>query len=98
MSKKKNMELKIYELLGIKTFRKLAFKLRDIFILPFTLKMTKEERQNLLYERPSNYIMKKGNGIKDLQDFKKQLLLNTGIHLWALSVCIPSFLRAISYA
>lgn len=93
--RKNNIELKIYELLGIKKFRKMAFKLRDILSLPFTIAMTKEERHKLLYEDPSNYIMKKGNGVKDLQDFKKQLLLNAGIHLWALSTCVPGFLKVI---
>ena len=35
--------------------------------------------------------MKKGHGIQDLRDFKKMLLLNTCIHIWALSNLIPKF-------
>ena len=93
--KENNIELKIYEFLGIKTFRKMAFKLRDFLFLPFTFKMTKEKRHKLFYEEPSNYIMKKGNGIKDLQDFKKQLLINARIHLWFLLTCLPNFLKVI---
>ena len=44
MSKKENdIELKIYELLGIKTFKKMAFKLRDFVFLLVNFKMTKED-------------------------------------------------------
>ena len=95
--KRKNIELKIYELLGVKTFRKMAFKLRDTLFWPILkiARLSKEERHEVLYEQPSNYIMKKGHGIKDFKDFKKQLLFNAGIHIWALSVCMPNFLKVI---
>lgn len=96
MNKKgKNIELKIYELLGVKIFRKMAFGLRDTLAFPLTLKMSKEERKKFLYNTASNYIMKKGNGLQDLRDFKKQLWLNAGIHIWALSLCLPNFLKVI---
>ncbi len=96
MNKKdKNIELKIYELLGIKTFRKAAFKFFYVLFIPFSLDMTKEERYRLIYKTPNNYIMKKGNGLQDLQDFKKCLLFNVGIHSLALFVCIPYFLEII---
>lgn len=39
--------------------------------------------------------MKKGHGIQDLRDFKKQLLFNAGIHIFSLITCIPSFLNVI---
>ena len=93
--KEKNIELKIYELLGVKTFRKIVFKLCYISMIPFTRHMTREERYNSIYNTPSNYNMKKGHGIQDLRDFKKQLLLNAVIHLSALIACIPSFLNVI---
>lgn len=96
MNKKdKNIELKIYELLGVKTFRKLVFKLFYISIIPYTRHMTREERYNSIYNTPSNYNMKKGHGIQDLRDFKKQLLLNAIIHIFALMTCIPNFLNVI---
>ena len=62
MNKKgKNIELKIYEWLGIKTFRKIVFKFNYIILIPFTFRMTKEERWNLIHNTPSNYTMKMGN-------------------------------------
>lgn len=93
--KEKNIELKIYELLGVKTFRKLVFKLLYISIMPYTRHMTREERYNSIYNTPSNYNMKKGHGMQDLRDFKKQLLFNAGIHIFGLIACIPSFLNVI---
>lgn len=42
MKKNKNLEMKIYELLGVKIFRKIAFSLASIISLPKKRKMTKE--------------------------------------------------------
>ena len=93
--KVKNIELKIYELLGIKVFRKMAFGLYKAIGLPFTIFMSKEARRKI-YSSPSNYNMKKGHGLQDLRDFKKMLLLNTSIHIWALSLCLPHFFKVIA--
>ena len=41
---KNKIELKIYELLGIKTFRKMVFGFCKLIALPFTLLLPKEER------------------------------------------------------
>lgn len=84
----KNKELKIYELLGVKTFRKLVFGFCNLLMF----KKTKEEREEIL-NSVSNYKMKKGNGLQDLRDFKKQLLFNTKFHIGALLVCVPTFLK-----
>ena len=43
MKKNKNLEMKIYELLGVKIFRKIVFSLASIISLPKKRKMTKEE-------------------------------------------------------
>ena len=47
MKKNKNLEMKIYELLGVKIFRKIAFSLASIISLPKKRKMTKEELLDL---------------------------------------------------
>ena len=95
MKKNKNIEMRIYELLGVKVFRKMAFGLYKILGFPFTIFMSKEERKKF-YSTPNNYNMKKGHGIQDLRDFKKMLLLNTCIHIWALSNLIPEFSNIFS--
>lgn len=81
--KNKNLELRIYEFLGIKIFRKMAFILMKVLNYPFTIKMSKEQRKNF-FNSIINYRMKKGNGLQDLRDFKKMLILNASIHTYAL--------------
>lgn len=93
--KEKSFELKIYELLGVKIFRKIVFGLYKILGFPFTIFMSKEERKKA-YNTPNNYNMKKGHGIQDLRDFKKWLLFNTCVHAFALGYCIPIFLKVVS--
>ena len=95
MKKNKNVEMRIYELLGVKTFRKMAFALRDKIWILFTLKMSKEERKEYLYHTASNYNLGEVKSLEDVKKFKKQLFINSGIHVWALSVCLPNFLKVI---
>ena len=97
MNKKgKNIELKIYELLGVKIFRKMAFGLRDKIWILYTLKMSKEERKDYLYHTASNYNLGKVNSLEDIKKFKKELFTNAAIHIWALSLCIPTSLKVIA--
>lgn len=95
MKKNKNVEMRIYELLGIKTFRKMAFALRDKIWILFTLKMSKEERKEYLYHTASNYNLGKVKSLEDVKKFKKQLFINSGIHVWGLSLCLRNFLKVI---
>jgi len=67
MKKNKNLEMKIYELLGVKIFRKIVFSLASIISLPKKRKMTKEEWENY-NNKTSNYNIGK---VKDLDDVKK---------------------------
>ena len=88
--KNKNLELKIYEILGVKIFRKLVMKLLYFCAYPYfiLLKIPKEKRKKILYNTPSNYFMKKGNALQDLKDFKKQLYFNAGIHIIVLIIIL----------
>lgn len=88
------IEMKLYEILGIKTFRKMAFDLLYWIALIISLG-NKEKAKDIVYNIPSNYVMKKGNGLEDLRDFKKMLLLNTTIHVMILSYFVPNFFKII---
>ncbi len=99
MKKNKTVEMRIYELLGVKIFRKMAFGLRNLFFLPITIGMSKEERRRAfasLNNTSTNYNLGKGRRLDDAKKFKKQLLLNTGLHIYALGLCVPGFLNTIS--
>lgn len=95
LKKNKNIEMKFYELLGIKVFKKMAFFVRDIVTLPLTFKMPKEERKKSLYNTASNYNIGKEKSFEDIKKFKKQLFKNAGIHIFALLAFIPSFIKII---
>lgn len=94
--------MKIYELLGVKVFRKMAFSLRDILNIlkfPSTIKMSKKERKeflyNTVYNMVNNYNLGKVESLEDIKDFKKILFINAGIHICTSSLCFPYFLRII---
>lgn len=93
--KDKSIEMKLYELLGIKVFKKMAFFVRDIVTLPLTLKMPKEERKKSLYNTASNYNIEKEKSFENIKKFKKQLFKNAGIHIFALLAFLPSFIKII---
>lgn len=97
MNKKdKNIELKIYELLGVKIFRKMAFWLYDKVWILLTLKMSKEERKKYIYNTRTNYNLGKVNSLEDIKNYKKYLFMNAGLHIVALTLCIPNFLKVIA--
>lgn len=83
MSKNKTVEMRIYETLGVKSFRKIAFAFRDkMAILDWpTSKMSKEERKDYLYSTRSNYNLGKVNSLEDLKKYKKRLFSNTCSHV-----------------
>lgn len=93
--KDKSIEMKFYELLGIKVFKKMVFFVRDIVTLPLTFKMPKEERKKSLYNTASNYNIGKAKSLEDIKKFKKQLFKNAGIHIFSLLAFIPSFIKII---
>lgn len=100
MSKnKKNIELKIYEFLGVKQFKKLIFIFIKILAFFVALFMTKEKRKKFyyrLYNQPSNYVMDKGHGIQDMRDFKMMLLFNASVHIWSLYIMKSNLFNLIN--
>lgn len=92
----KNKEMKIYELLGIKKFRKLVFNFVYILLRPFFRKLPKEEIKKVFLNIPTNYVMKKGNGLQDLRDFKNMLLFNSLVHIAGLIHCTLGLVSAMA--
>ena len=92
MNKIHNIELRLYELLGVKIFRKLVFYIPCITCLPKVLKLPKKERRQFIFSIPSNYRMKHGHGLQDVKNFRKWIILNSICHLYGLYVFINTFL------
>lgn len=87
MKKNKNLEMKIYELLGVKIFRKMAFSLASILNLPLKLTMTKEEWKEY-NNKTSNYNIGKVKDLDDVKKYKKQMYFNTSVHIFSLLLCM----------
>ena len=95
MKNNKNIEMFIYELLGVKSFKKMAFALRDNMWILRTLKMSKEERHNYLYNTASNYNLGKVESLEDLKNFKNEIFWNAEIHLFGFLISMLFFIKFI---
>jgi hypothetical protein len=98
MNKIEEKELKLYESLGVKTFRKMAFKLRDTLSYPFLFFLSKSERHDALYNSPSNYVIGPVKSEKDLNRYKKWIYFNAAVHFMGLISCMPTFTKIFTGA
>ena len=88
MKKNNNIEMKIYEILGVKIFRKIVLKISD-----FCLKklLTKEEQEDFS-KNTTNYKMGKVSDLDDIKKYKKQMYFNAIIHI------IGTFLGLLTFS
>lgn len=94
MKKREKVEMKIYESLGVKKFRKMAFCLRDILCFPLKLFVKKEERKDYFYNMSSNYNIGRDKSLEKIKAFKGQLLFNSLFHLGCLLfICLPDSIK-----
>lgn len=82
-------EMKLYEKLGVKKFRKFVFKVLYIVCLPaaVVLKIPKGELKNQISITPTNYNIGKNINYEKINNFKKMLAFNTIIHVNAFILC-----------
>lgn len=93
--KNKNIEMRIYELLGVKFWKKMVMGFMYLVALPLTIGMSKEGRRKFIHGAFTNYTMGKINSLEDIKKFKKMLLLNASIHIYALFKILPDFLKVV---
>lgn len=93
-----NIEMKIYEALGVNLFKKFIFKLLDIALLPITSKMNKRDRYDYLYNTHSNYNIGQRKDLQSLRNFKKYIWFNAGVHIFSLYFCSVSVKNIFSLA
>lgn len=94
--KNPNLEMKIYEKIGVKQFRKFVFFTVNNACLIFMGKFfkSKEEKQEIIQElnkQPSNYNIGSKINKKTINNFKKQIYLNSAIHISAFLLLLPSY-------
>lgn len=87
MKKNNNIEMKIYEILGVKIFRKIVFKISD-----FCLKklLTKEEQEDFS-KNTTNYKMGKVSDLDDIKNYKKQMYFNAIVHIIGTFLGLTTF-------
>lgn len=83
-------EMKIYEKLGIKKFKKFVFGISYVVMFPFMLmeKKTFKDAKKVVNEASSNYSIGKNLNYEGIKEFKKMIYLNSFIHISALIGCI----------
>lgn len=99
----KNLEMQIYEKLGIKVFKKIAFARRNfvtsLLIFPFTLGMSIKERYDcvnkIYYGQKSIYNLGKIDDLNDIKKYKKYPTINSIRFLIELGLTIPVIIKII---
>ncbi len=95
MKKLRDIEKKFYEIIGIKKFKKMAFKLRNFLYNPFVYileKWVKDDSFKVDDISTVNYNLQMGNGIQSLKDFKNMLLYNGFVHAIGVIACMPALI------
>jgi hypothetical protein len=103
MKKINEKELKIYEALGIKQFRKIGFIRRNFItcalVYPFTLPMKRKERykcvDKLYYEQKSNFNLGKITNLDDIKKYKRYPVANAIRYTIDLLTCVPIIIKII---
>ncbi len=97
MKSNSNVEIKIYELLGVKIFKKMVLSFGNMITFQMSFlydkEMTKEERKQLSNVISSNYRLGKNKNFESIKKFKKQLFYNLTCHtlmLFLNLVTVPS--------
>lgn len=88
-------ELKLYEFLGIKQFRKLAFKFRDGLFCIINFKKSKEENEWYLRNSVNNYTVDRQKGLKGFYEYRKWIIFNAVIHLISIFLMGPNLIMNI---
>ena len=88
MNKYTDLEMKIYEIFGIKYFKKLILRFEKILMFPILIALPKEKRKRFLHNTHTNYHIGKIESLEDVESFKKMLYMNAIIHIFCL---IPLF-------
>lgn len=81
MKKITDIEMKFYEFLEIKKFKKFVLFVLDKRFFLSNPNLTKEERKKLILDTASNYNIGKDRNLNSLHRYKMFLYLNTSIHL-----------------
>lgn len=97
---KKSKEMKIYEVLGIKKFKKFVYGVYFTLYLPFAIIRNKTLKFKILkkdmLDIPNNYNIGKKINLDKIIDFKKMLIINASIHIGVQLLWVPNYIDIIN--
>lgn len=91
----KDLEIKLYEKLGVKFFKKIIMLIYKVIIKTICLLKKSQEKDDVI-KYQTNYSIGAINSVDDLKRFKKNLYFNSSIHIIALIPCITVLFIATS--
>ena len=91
--KNSNIEMKIYEIFGVKIFKKIVFKISDFCLKLF---LTKEEQEDFS-KNTTNYKMGKVSDLDDIKNYKKQMYFNAIVHIIGTCLGLTTFSYKIGF-
>ena len=92
MKKNNNIEMKIYEILGVKIFKKIVLKIGNLCLKLF---LTKDERDD--FSKTTNYKMGKVSDLDDIKNYKKQIYFNAIVHIIGVCLGLTTFSYKIGF-
>ena len=94
--KNNDLELKIYEMFGVKLFRKFVFSIYNALDFLRFRGLDEDTKKMIKHYTSNNYVMgKSDNVLADLKKYKKHIKNNATIHIFGLMACLPLILKAI---
>lgn len=89
MKKINDIEKKIYEILGVKLFKKICMFIYDVIYKTISLSVPKQYRKEFLKSKETtNYTIGSIKDIEGLKKFKKELLFNGFVHTCGIIICL----------
>lgn len=77
-----DIEKKVYEILGVKQFKKFVLLIFDIIVKIKALSKPKEDREAFLKNKaPTNYTIGSIKSLDSIKDFKKEIFFNGCVHV-----------------
>ena len=93
MKKINDIELKIYEFMGIRYFKRFVTFLLDNIVKIFLIGTPKEEKREIIHSSAFNYYIGNIKNLEQVSKFRKWLIFNATIHIYALLGLIPNFIE-----
>ena len=88
-------ELKVYEKFGVKKFKEIVLKIRDILATLFLPGDSKQEKIEKIRNKNTNYNIGNVSKLDNVKKYKNKIFFNAGLHILSFILCLPTFSKMI---